>query len=92
VLGKDGAGRALDAARDALASLDPFSSDAIEAALRELPERIGLKPKTVFQAVRVAVTGSKVSPPLLGALRILGVAETKARLESAIQALTKEVK
>ena len=63
-----------------------------ETALRALAEELGLKLGDLLMPVRVAVTGSKVSPPLLGALRILGTDETRARLESAIQALTKEVK
>ncbi len=40
--------------------------------LRTVPERLGLKPKAVFQAVRVAVTGSTVSPPLFESLELLG--------------------
>ncbi len=60
-----------------------------EAALRQLAKENGLKLGDLLMPVRVAVTGSRVSPPLLGALRILGVDETRARLESAIQVLSK---
>jgi glutamyl-tRNA synthetase len=91
----------LDAARAAavlrtaierLPAIVPQPEAEAEAALRALAEEMGLKLGDLLMPVRVAVTGSKVSPPLLGALRILGVDETKARLESAIQVLAKEVK
>lgn len=72
VLANEGAGRALDAAAEVLSVLEPFEHDAIEDALRALPERLGMKPKAVFQAVRVAVTGSTVSPPLFESLALLG--------------------
>ena len=83
VLGKEGAGAALDATVDALLHVDPFEHEAIESALREVPERIGAKPKIVFQAVRVAVTGSTVSLPLFESLELLGMETSLARLKKA---------
>src|SRR5690349_568010 len=50
------------AARDALAELEPFTADSIETALRGVVEQLGLKPRQGFQPIRVAVTGSKISP------------------------------
>jgi glutamyl-tRNA synthetase len=58
---------------------------AIEAALRALPEELGVKPKTLFQAVRVAVCGNMVSPPLFGSLELLGREHILTRLENALQ-------
>ncbi len=83
VLAKEGAGAALDACRDVLAGLGDFDAGTIEAALREVPERVGLKPKVVFQAIRVAVTGSAVSPPLFESLELLGRDETLTRIDAA---------
>jgi glutamyl-tRNA synthetase len=86
VLAAEGAASALTAARDALAALgaERFVTAEIEAALRAVPESTGLKPKVVFQAVRVAVTGSTVSPPLFESLELLGNERTLKRLDAAI--------
>jgi glutamyl-tRNA synthetase len=82
-LGVEGACRVLEAARSALeaATWDVVS---IEAALRALPEAVGLKPKVVFQALRVAVTGSTVSLPLFESLELLGRETTVARIDAAL--------
>jgi glutamyl-tRNA synthetase len=79
----EGAPQALASARVALADLPAFGSAAIEEALRAVPEATGSKPKVVFQAVRVAVTGTTVSPPLFESLELLGRERTLARLEAA---------
>jgi glutamyl-tRNA synthetase len=81
VLDKEGSGRSLVAAAKTLGSCQ-WDAEAIEAALRELPEALGLKPKAVFQAVRVAVTGSTVSLPLFESIELLGRERTLARIAS----------
>ena len=48
----------LPAAAEALAQVEPFEAGEIEAALRGLAERLGLKPRDAFQPIRLAVTGS----------------------------------
>lgn len=83
VLGKEGAGTALDAAHAALSALDDFGAEAIETALRAVPEATGVKPKIAFQAVRVAVTGSMVSLPLFESLELLGKHASLERIEAA---------
>lgn len=83
VLGQDGSQEALGAASEVLEALEGWSGVAIEEALRGLPERLGQKPKAVFQAVRVATTGSTVSPPLFESLELLGQERTLARLAAA---------
>ena len=83
VLQKEGAGVALDACRETLAALPTFDAATIEAALREVPERVGIKPKVAFQAVRVAVSGTTVSPPLFESLELLGKEQTLARIDAA---------
>jgi glutamyl-tRNA synthetase len=64
----------------ALEEVEPFSADEIEAALRKFAEERGLKPREAFQPIRLAVTGSNVSPGLFESLELLGKEETLARL------------
>jgi glutamyl-tRNA synthetase len=66
-----------------LASVEPFTSEPIEAALRALCDDLGLKPREAFQPIRIAVTGSKISPGLFESLELLGREETLERLETA---------
>ena len=72
--------RVMQALEDGDLSWDTAS---IEAALREIPPEMGLKPKVVFQAVRVAVCGNMVSPPLFESLELIGREHSLARLEYA---------
>jgi glutamyl-tRNA synthetase len=80
----DGSGPVLREAREALARTEPFSRDRIEEDLRALSERLGLKPRQAFQPIRVAVTGSKVSPGLFESIELLGRERSLARLDAAI--------
>ncbi|MDX6506197.1 MAG: glutamyl-tRNA synthetase [Gaiellaceae bacterium] len=75
-------GDVVPAAFEALASVEPFEAEPIEAALRGLAERLGLKPREAFQPIRLALTGSKVSPGLFESLEVLGKEESLARLGS----------
>jgi glutamyl-tRNA synthetase len=69
------------AAHDALVALDQWETSAIEETLRvALVEELGLKPRNAFGAVRVAVTGRRVSPPLFESLELLGREQSLARL------------
>ncbi len=80
-----GAGATLQATRDALADLEPWSTAGIEAALRAaLVDGLGLKPRVAFGPVRVAVTGRRVSPPLFESIELLGRVSTLARLDAAL--------
>jgi glutamyl-tRNA synthetase len=72
--------RILDAAAEALAAVDPWAADAIEAALKRLCEELGEKPRTIYAPIRVAVTGSKVSPGLYESLELLGRERALERL------------
>jgi glutamyl-tRNA synthetase len=75
----------LAAAEEALAGLGPWTAEAIRAALETaLVEGLGLKPRAAFGgAVRVAVTGRRVSPPLFGSIALLGRDRTLGRLARA---------
>jgi len=79
----DGGGPMLSAAHDALAGLEPFTAEAIEASLRGVAERLELKPRQAFQPIRIAVTGSRVSPGLFESIELLGRETALARLEAA---------
>jgi glutamyl-tRNA synthetase len=75
-----GDGALLPAAAEALAGVEPFEAEPIEAALRALAERLGLKPREAFQPIRHAVTGSSVSPGLFESLELLGKEEALSRI------------
>jgi len=74
----------LRAALRQLESLDAWTESAVEAALRQLADELGLKPREAFQPIRVAVTGSTVSPGLFESLALLGREKTLARIRAAI--------
>jgi glutamyl-tRNA synthetase len=78
-----GDGEVVAAARDALAELEPFTAEAIETSLRAVLERFELKPRQGFQPIRIAVTGSKISPGLFESIELLGRETTLARLSAA---------
>ena len=73
----------LPAAADELAELETWDAPSIEAALRALADRLELRPAKAFQPIRVAVTGSKVSPGLFESLELLGRDESLARVNRA---------
>jgi glutamyl-tRNA synthetase len=75
-----GDGAVLPAAAETLAAVEPFEAERIEAALRGLAERLGLKPREAFQPIRLALTGSSVSPGLFESLELLGKEESLARI------------
>jgi glutamyl-tRNA synthetase len=83
----DGGAPVIAAARDALAGLEPFTAEAIEAALRGVLEGLGLKPRQGFAPIRLAVTGSKVSPGLFESIELLGRETTLQRLDAAVAAV-----
>ena len=72
----------------ALAELEPLSTwnhDSIEAALRSsLIEEMGLKPRIAFGSVRIATTGSTISPPLFESMELLGKAACLERITAAL--------
>jgi glutamyl-tRNA synthetase len=82
--------RSLSEVRDALGvvgqrlgDLPSFTAGSIEGALRSLAEGLGWKAGDFFMPVRVAVTGSKVSPPLFETMEIVGKSRCLERLEAA---------
>ena len=79
----NGAAPVVTAARDELERVEPFAAPEIEAALRALAERLELSPRKAFEPIRIAVTGSKISPGLFESLELLGKDETLRRLSVA---------
>ena len=80
----DGADPAIcRAARARLASVEPWAAPTIEETLRGMADELSLKPRDAFQPIRLAVTGSKVSPGLFESLELLGREESLARLATA---------
>jgi glutamyl-tRNA synthetase len=83
----DGALPALEAARAALADVDGFDTEGIEAVLAPLPERLDAKPGRVYQPIRVAITGTSISPGIFESLAALGREESLARIDAALARL-----
>jgi glutamyl-tRNA synthetase len=76
---------ALEAARAALGDVpEPWTPETVETALRAAVERSGMKAKHVFQPLRVALTGSTVSPGIFETVALLGRDESLARLDAAL--------
>ncbi len=79
----NGTAPVVGAAREELEGVEPFAAPEIEVALRALAERLELSPRKAFEPIRIAVTGSKVSPGLFESLELLGKEETLRRLSAA---------
>lgn len=58
---------------------------SIEATMRSVVDELGVKVKFVFQPVRVAVTGSQVSPPLCESMELLTREQVASRIAAAVQ-------
>ena len=82
-LAKEGMGAILDAAKAALEGVNEWTAANIDAALEPLPEQMDLKKRVVFQAVRVAVCGNMVSPPLGETMALVGRDDCLARIDRA---------
>ena len=73
----------LEKSAETLGAAPEWTTPALEDRGRLLVEELGVKGRTVFMALRVAVTGSRVSPPLFESMELLGRAATLARLAAA---------
>jgi glutamyl-tRNA synthetase len=85
VIEAPGGREALAAARAALEDVPaPWTQESVETALTDVAERIGVKRKQVFQPLRVALTGTTVSPGIFETVALLGRDETLARVDHAL--------
>jgi len=68
-----------------LQGLQEWNHGKIEEVLRlALIEELGLKPRVAFSAIRIAVTGSHISPPLFESMELLGKERSMTRIKAAI--------
>jgi glutamyl-tRNA synthetase len=81
---RDGAAGNLARARAALADVEPFDEPGVEQALNALVEELGVKPGKLYQPIRVAITGTTVSPGIFESVALLGRDETLARIDKAL--------
>ena len=73
--------------REEFINQDNFSLDSIEIIMRKTLEEINVKTKIGFQAARVSITGTKISPPLFESIFALGREAVIARLAESIEKL-----
>ena len=66
---------------DALADLDPWTTESTESAIRDFLEREGLKLGKIGPPIRAALTGKSVSPPIFDVMAVLGRQESLDRLK-----------
>ena len=83
-LGSEGVA-ALRAVRDALQAAPEWTADGLEDVLGPVVESLGLKPGKVYQPIRVAITGSTVSPGIFDSLSLLGRDQSLERISRAMQ-------
>ncbi len=74
----------LPAIRAALADAPTWDVVVIEPTLRDLVDELGVKPKEIFQPIRVALTGTTVSPGIFESVAALGKDETLSRIDKAL--------
>jgi glutamyl-tRNA synthetase len=84
---KDGTLPLLEAAREALAGASEFDAAGVEEALTPLPEALEVKPGKLYQPIRVAITGTTVSPGIFESLAVLGREDSLARIDAAAERL-----
>jgi len=78
----------LRAERDVIAAAEPFDTETLERDLRALIEGLGLGLGKALQPIRVAITGSTISPGLFESVAALGRERTLARIDRALERLS----
>ncbi|HKH79127.1 MAG TPA: glutamate--tRNA ligase family protein, partial [Solirubrobacteraceae bacterium] len=85
-LGEEGRGTLHDA-REALAALEDFTEAQIGQALEGVLARRAVKPREVYQPLRVAIAGTTVSPGIFESVALLGRAETLRRIDRILESM-----
>lgn len=85
VLQKEGAADILKMIAQRLEQLKEFTAESLEVMLRNLAEEKQAGLGKVAQPLRVAITGTTISPPIFDAVNLLGLERTRKRIERAIQ-------
>jgi glutamyl-tRNA synthetase len=89
---KDGALPLLSEALEALSRTDDFEPHELEAALGRILAEHDVKPGELYQPIRVAITGTAVSPGIFESLSLLGKDRALERIERAVQRLSNQHK
>ena len=84
---RDGAGELLSASLEALRGVEQFEVEPIERALEAVVAESGAKPGKVYQPIRVAITGTSISPGIFESLAALGRERSLERIERALARL-----
>jgi glutamyl-tRNA synthetase len=70
-----------------LKTLPEFKTEAIDQALRAVATEVGLKPGPAFVALRIAVTGKTITPPLFESFAVLGKDRVLSRIRESLELL-----
>jgi glutamyl-tRNA synthetase len=71
-------------ARSALAEAPSFEEQDVQSALNSVQERLGVKPREIYQPLRVAITGGTISPGIFESIALLGRSESLRRIDDAL--------
>ena len=85
VMERDGVATALEEALAVLETAEPFDPPTLEAGLGALGERLELKPRDLYQPLRVAITGTTVSPGIFESIATLGRKTAISRVKTALE-------
>ena len=88
---KDGALPLLSEALEALRGAEPFEPEELESSLGRILAEHDVKPGKLYQPIRVAITGTSVSPGIFESLAVLGKERSVERIERAVQRLATDV-
>ncbi|WP_020614246.1 glutamate--tRNA ligase [Sediminispirochaeta bajacaliforniensis] len=80
---------AMEAGRTIIEAMKRADDDAVEEMFREKSEELGFKLGQMLSPLRVAITGSTVSPPLFGSIRLIGIDKALDRIDRGIELLKK---
>jgi glutamyl-tRNA synthetase len=76
----------LEEAIKIIESIDEFKTEKLHDEFNKvIVQQMGLKPRVAFTAIRVAVTGRKVSPPLFESMELLGKEKVLSRIRQQIK-------
>ncbi|MCK5201333.1 MAG: glutamate--tRNA ligase, partial [Spirochaetales bacterium] len=87
----EGTIKVLESARELVKGFESRSDEENEGLFRRKSEEVKVKLGSMLMPLRVAISGSKVSPPIFGSLRLLGVEKALERIDHVIELLKKEV-
>ena len=88
----EGTIKVLESARELVKGFESRSDEENEGLFRKKSEEVKVKLGSMLMPLRVAISGSKISPPIFGSLRLLGVEKALERIDHVINLLKKEVK